>query len=138
MLVERDTMDLATLEPGSELFSQRITMTGDAVAGYLAAVEDDGDAYAQEGVVPPMAVAALVMAEALKAIELPAGAVHTGQELGFLAAVDVGAEVQCTAKVVQNSVRRGTRFVALEITADVGDERALTGRVSLAIPEEEE
>ena len=63
---------------------------------------------------------------------------HTGQELGFLAAVDVGAEVQCTAKVVQNSVRRGTRFMALEITADVGDERALMGRVSLAIPEEEE
>ena len=131
-------MDLATLEPGSELFSRRIAMTGDAVAGYLAAVEDDAEAYAQEGIVPPMAVAALVMAEALKAIELPAGAVHTGQELGFLAAVDVGAEVQCTAKVVQNSVRRGTRFVALEITADVGDERALTGRVSLAIPEEEE
>jgi acyl dehydratase len=128
-------MDLATLEPGSELFSRRIAMTGDAVAGYLAAVEDDAEAYAQEGIVPPMAVAALVMCEALKAIELPAGAVHTGQELGFQAAVEVGTDVDCSAKVVQNSVRRGTRFMALEITADVGDARALTGWVSLAIPD---
>ena len=128
-------MDLATLEPGHELFSRRITVTDDSVAGYLTAVDDDSGAYAQEGIVPPMAVAELVMGEALKAIELPAGAVHTGQELGFQAAVEVGTDVDCSAKVVQNSVRRGTRFMALEITADVGDARALTGRVSLAIPD---
>jgi len=85
--------------------------------------------------VPPMAVAALVMSQALKAIELPAGAVHIGQELGFQAAVNVGADVDCSARVVQNSVRRGTRFMALEITAGVGEAKALTGRVSLAIPE---
>jgi acyl dehydratase len=131
-------MDLSTLVPGSELFSRLISMTDDAVSGYLTAVEDDGDVYAQEGVVPPMAVAALVMGEALKATELPAGVVHTGQELQFLAAVDVGAVVTCGAKVLQNSVRRGTRFLALEISAKVGGEQALVGRVSLAIPEEEE
>ena len=128
-------MDLSALEPGHELFARRIAITDDAIAGYLAAVEDDGDTYAREGIAPPMAVAALVMGEALQAIELPAGAVHTGQELGFEAPVDVGAEVDCAATVVQNSVRRGTRFMALEIVADVGDDRALTGRVSMAIPE---
>ncbi len=128
-------MDISTLEPGHKLFSRRIAITDDAVAGYLTAVDDDGEAYAREGITPPMAVAAVVMGEALQAIELPAGAVHTGQELGFEAPVNVGAEVDCAATVVQNSVRRGTRFMALEITADVGDDRALTGRVSLAIPE---
>jgi hypothetical protein len=130
-------MDLSTLEPGHKLFSRRLAITDDAVADYLAAVEDDSNAYAQAGIAPPMAVAALVMGEALQAIELPAGAVHTGQELGFEAGVDIGTEVDCTAKVVQNSVRRGTRFMALEITADAGDTRALTGRVTLAITEDE-
>jgi acyl dehydratase len=131
-------MDLATLEPGNKLFSRRITVTNDSVAGYLAAVDDDSGAYAQEAIVPPMAVAALVMGEALTAIELPAGAVHTGQEMVFEAAVEVGADVDCSAKVIQNRVRRGTRFMGLEITADVGDTRALTGRVSLAIPDDSE
>lgn len=131
-------MDLSTLEPGHELFARRIAITADAVANYLSAVDDDTDAYAAEGLAPPMAVAALVMGEALKAIELPAGAVHTGQELGFLAPVAVDAQLDCAAKVVQNSVRKGTRFMALEITADAGDERALTGRVTMAIQEEAE
>ena len=128
-------MDFSTLEPGHELFSRRITVASDSVVAYLAAVDDRTSMYAQEGIVPPMAVAALVMSQALKAIELPAGAVHIGQELGFQAAVDVGADVDCSARVVQNSVRRGTRFMALEITAGVGEAKALTGRVSLAIPE---
>lgn len=131
-------MDLSTLESGHELFSQRIALSDNAIADYLAAVEDDADSYAAEGLAPPMAVAALVMGEALKAIELPAGAVHTGQELAFEAPVDVGSDLVCTAKVLQNSVRRGTRFIALEITADTGNSRAMTGRVSIAIPEEEE
>lgn len=131
-------MDLSTLESGHELFSQRIAISDNAVAGYLAAVGEDAGTYAAEGLAPPMAVAAFVMGEALKAIELPAGAVHTGQELAFEAPVGVGADVVCTAKVIQNSVRRGTRFMSLEITADAGTARAMTGRVSIAIPEDPE
>jgi acyl dehydratase len=101
-------MDFATLEPGHQLFSQRITIASDSVVAYLAAVDDRSGPYAQEGIVPPMVVAALGMSQAMKAIELPAGAVHTGQELRFQAAVDVGAGVDYSAMVVQNSVRRGT------------------------------
>jgi acyl dehydratase len=130
-------LDLSTLEPGHALFARRIAITGDAIAAYLDAVEDDGQAYAAEAIAPPMAVAALVMGEALQAIELPAGAVHTGQELTFQAPVPVGIEIECAGKVVQNSVRKGTRFMALEITADAGDIRALMGRVTLAIAGEE-
>ena len=131
-------MDLAALEPGYELFSRRITITSDAINSYLDAVDDHSDAYAIQGIAPPMAVAALVMGEALKAIQLPSGAVHTGQELNFHAPIGVGSEVNCAAKVVQNSLRRGTRFLALDILAEVASERALIGRVSLAIPEESE
>lgn len=128
-------MDLSRLEPGYELFSRQIVITDEAIAHYLAAVDDHSDAYARENIAPPMVVAALVMSEALEAIALPAGAVHTGQELGFEAPVDVGATIDCKGTVVQNSVRRGTRFMALEIITGVGGRQALRGRVSLAIPE---
>jgi acyl dehydratase len=128
-------VDLSTLEPGQSLFSSRLTLTSDAVAAYLAAVEDDSPLYAREHLVPPMAVAALVMGALMEAVELPAGAVHTGQELQFAAPVAEGAEVVCGATVVQNSVRRGTRFLVLEISGDVGTEAAFRGRVSLAVQE---
>ena len=128
-------MELSRLEPGYELFSRQIVITDEAIAHYLDAVDDHSNVYAKENIAPPMMVAALVMSEALEAISLPAGAVHTGQELGFEVPVDVGATVDCKGTVVQNSVRRGTRFMALEIITGVGGHQALRGRVSLAIPE---
>ena len=126
-------MDLATLEPGQLLFEERRTISSAEATAYLAAVEDGAEFYRSEHLVPPMAVAAMVMGAALVAVELPAGAVHTGQELEFAAPVHEGEELVCSAAVVQNSVRRGTRFLVLEITGVAGDERAVSGRVSIAV-----
>jgi acyl dehydratase len=130
-------MDIATAEPGTTLFKQRMTISRGAVDAYVSAVEDGNALYAAENIAPPMAVAALVMAQALKAIELPPGSVHTGQELEFSAPVPTGIEIACTATVSQNSVRRGTRFVALDIVGEVDGQCAVAGKVSLAIPETE-
>ena len=130
-------MNLATLEPGYTLLSESITISPSDIDAYLAAVEDDADVYRAEGLAPPMAVGALVIAAAMKAVELPAGAVHTSQEFDFASPVAAGATVACTATVAQNSVRRGTRFLTLEITGDVDGVRAVTGRVSLAVAEPE-
>ena len=131
-------MELATLEPGHSLFDVKMTITEDQVQAYLDAVEDDDDIYRAEGLAPPMAVAALVMAAAMRAVELPAGAVHTGQELDFVAPVRLGAELDCGATVAQNSVRRGTRFLVLQITGGTGSQPAMSGRVSIAIAGEGE
>jgi hypothetical protein len=128
-------LDLSKLQPGQPLFSDRITVSAADAMAYLSATEDDGDIYAREHLVPPMAITALVMSAAMRRVELPAGAVHTSQELEFAAPVSEGEELECSASVLQNSVRRGTRFLALEVIGTKSGETVVSGKVSLAIPD---
>jgi len=130
-------MALTALDPGQTICTRDDAVTADLVERYTAAVQDDSRIYAEEGLVPPMAVAALVMAAAMEEIELPAGAVHTGQELRFVRPVPVGSLVRCTAVVASNSVRRGTRFLALDLTGAVNGAPAVEGRTTLAVAEGE-
>ena len=125
-------MDLSTLEPGQRLFSQSMAVSAAHAAAYRSAVGDDG-ALAEEHLVPPMALAAMVMGAAMEAVELPAGAVHTAQELEFGQPVAEGATLACSATVVSNSVRRGTRFIVLEMRGGDGTETALAARSTIAI-----
>ena len=126
-------MDLSTLEPGHRLFSRSMAVSADAAASYRSAVGDDEPRSAEEHVVPPMAVAAMVMGAAMEAVELPAGAVHTAQELEFARPVEEGAPLTCSATVVSNSVRRGTRFIVLEMLGVDGAETALSARSTIVI-----
>ena len=135
-------INLSTLEPGKNLFSGPMTLSPQDIDAYLGAVGDDADVYRAEGLAPPMAVAAFVMATAMRAVALPAGAVHTGQELDFAAPVPLGSggivTLDCAGTVAQNRVRRGTRFLTIEITGALNGTRAVTGRISLAIADAEE
>ena len=126
-------LDLSTLEPGQRLFSRSMAVSADAAASFREAVGDDGAAAAGDHAVPPMAVAAMVMGAAMEAVELPAGAVHTAQELEFGRPVEEGVMLACSATVVSNSVRRGTRFIVLEMRGDDGAETALRARATIAI-----
>lgn len=130
-------MDITALDPGQTICTRDAALTADLVERYVAAVQDDSRIYGEEGLVPPMAVAALVMAAAMEEMGLPAGAVHTGQELTFVRPVPVGSMVRCTAVVASNSVRRGTRFLALDLTGAVSGAPAVEGRTTLAVAEEE-
>ena len=125
-------LDLSTLEPGQRLFSRSMAVSAADAASYRAAVGDDAPA-SEKGLVPPMAVAAMVMGAAMEAVELPAGAVHTAQELEFGRPVVEGAALACSATVVSNSVRRGTRFIVLEMRGVDGADTALTARSTIAI-----
>lgn len=131
-------MDLSDLEPGRTLMERRVAVTAERAAAYAAATGDGCALYAEEGVAPPMAVAALALAEAMEAVSLPAGAVHTGQEFAFLRPVPAGSEVSVSATVSANGVRRGTRFLTLDLRATQDGEPALEGKTSLAIHEESE
>ena len=128
-------MDLNALEPGHSLVDREIIITAAMADAYVRAVGDECALYAQEGLVPPMAVAALVMAEAMDAVSLPAGTVHTGQELTFSRPVTVDSAVRCSATVAANSVRRGTRFLTLDLGGILNGEPAVQGRAALAVPE---
>ena len=131
-------MDLNTLEPGHALVEREIVISTAMADAYISAVGDSNALYADEGLVPSMAVAALVMAEAMDAVSLPAGTVHTGQELTFSQPVSMGSTVRCSATVAANSVRRGTRFLTLDLRGELAGETAVEGRAALAIPEESE
>ena len=128
-------MDLSTLEPGQTLFSSSMTISAEQAAAYRSAVGDGAALYDEERVVPPMAVAALVMGGAMRAIQLPPGAVHTGQELEFLRPVPEGTVLSCSASVVSNGVRRGTRLLVLELRALDGAGTAVRGRATIAVPD---
>lgn len=131
-------MDLSTLEPGHTLVEREIDITAAMADAYISAVGDGNALYGNEGLVPSIAVAALVMAEAMDAVSLPAGTVHTGQELTFSQPVAMGSTVRCSATVAANSVRRGTRFLTLDLRGALGGETAVDGRAALAIPEDAE
>ena len=130
-------LDLTSLEPGQTLLSEPLVISIGDAAQYRAAVGDDAGLYAREHVVPPMAVAAKLMTAAMDAVGLPAGAVHTGQELEFAKPVAEGTELACTVVVVQNSLRQGTRFLVLELSGTQGEELAVAGRTTIAITEGE-
>ncbi|MEX2431118.1 MAG: hypothetical protein WD645_04285 [Dehalococcoidia bacterium] len=128
-------MDLSTLQPGQPLFTERMAIATQASAAYREAVDDGCGLHAQERLVPSMAVAALVMAGAMRAVQLPAGAVHTGQELEFVREVAEGASLECSGSVGQNTVRQGARFLTLELRATCDGELVLHGRANISLQE---
>ena len=141
-------MDLKTLEPGYQLLDDELRISQHDAAAYQAAVGGKASEFLELGgesgrpapasalLVPPMAVAARAMALAMQAVELPAGAVHTAQELTFIHPVPPDAPVHCTARVGQNSVRGGARFLTLEFQVTNGGTPMMEGRASIAIANE--
>ena len=118
------------------LVDEALTISLEEADAYQAAVDCPAALYQAGRVVSPMAVAALAMAAAMRAVQLPAGTVHTGQELESHRPVLPGTPLRCTAKVAQNSVRKGTRFLSLQFRVASKGETAVDGETSLAIPVE--
>ncbi len=129
-------MDFSSLGPGAIVIDEELTVSQEAADVYLLAVGDAEALYAEHQVTPPMAIAALAMAAAMRAVELPPGAVHTGQELTFVRPVMPSTQFHCSARVGQNSVRRGTRFLTLQIQVTADGHSTVVGQASIAIPEE--
>ncbi len=129
-------MDLSSLGPGAIVVDEELAVSQEAAKAYLLAVGDAETLYREHQVAPPMAIAALAMAAAMRAVELPPGAVHTGQELTFVRPVTPTTRLRCSARVGQNSVRRGTRFLTLQFQVAGDGHSAVEGQASIAIPEE--
>ena len=131
-------MNISTLESGHPIVSERLTISTDRMSQYLTVVGDDTDVYHMEGLAPPVGVAALMMSAVMRAVDLPAGAVHTSQEFEFVGPVQLGAELDCGATVAQNSVRRGIRFLVLQIVGNIDAQPVISGRISIAISGKEQ
>ena len=131
-------IDYATLSPGQKISEQVFRLDPETVRSYVDAVDDrsmdwaphGGDAFA-----PPMAIAAFGFRGLINDLEIPGGAVHGGQEIEFKGAVQVGDTLNCAATVVQNSVRRGMRFVVVRMEVEDGSGRqVLTGKSTIILP----
>ena len=130
-------IDYSKLETGQELSSQSLTLDAKAVEEYTAAVSDTSSPVASDGspLVPPMAIAALALSAIINTLQIPGGTIHASQELGFGAAAPVGATLDCRATLAQNSVRRGWRFlvVNMEATSEGGD-IVMEGKSTIMLP----
>ena len=130
-------IDYSKLETGQELSSQSLTLDAKAVEEYTAAVSDTSSPVAGDGspLVPPMAIAALALSAVINTLQIPGGTIHASQELGFGAAAPVGATLDCRATLAQNSVRRGWRFlvVNMEATSEGGD-IVMEGKSTIMLP----
>jgi hypothetical protein len=127
---------LSELPKGHELNSATFDVgTGD-IESYLAAVGDSNNIYASSGLAPPLALAARALGTLLETLELPAGTLHTGQEIDVRGGLPIAGRVSMRGRIVQRSERAGLVIAVLEfdLTADGASEPGLTGRTTVAMP----
>jgi hypothetical protein len=89
------------LEAGYEFPPGNYTLDAARVALFLKAVEDSSYQYLENGLVPPMAVAALAMAALSNTITLPPGSIHVSQEISFVQAVRVDEALTSYARLAR-------------------------------------
>ena len=132
--------DYAQLKPGQPFSDRRYTLDSDAVDEYVRAVQDGNPPLSDESgreLVPPMAVAALGLRGVVEDLRIPGGTLHAGQEFEFASAIRVGDSLRCVARVSQNSVRGGWRFLSVECAAtneDGGGAETMRGKSVIMIP----
>lgn len=115
---------LTELPKGYEFPAIDLQVTQEEIAVYLAAVGDENAVYAAEHLAPPLAVAARALTALLELMELPAGTLHTGQELACARGVAIGANVTLRGRIAQRSERAGMIIAGIEISVTVVGEDA--------------
>lgn len=129
-------MNLADLQVGQTVARETLRIGRDRALAYRAAVGDRNALYDARRLAPAMAVAALAMSTAMRAVELPKGAVHLSQEAAFLRAVPEDAPLDVSVAVAQNSVRRGVRFLALDVAAESEGAPAMRSSALISVKEQ--
>ena len=130
--------DYDALAAGQELCRHTYALDESFVAAYVAAVEDESDALANdagERLVPAMAVAALSVQGVIQTLRIPGGTLHAGQEFEFLSAVAVGQALECVATLAQHSIRGDWRFLMIDCEVTGKDSApVMTGKSTIMIP----
>ena len=127
---------LPDLPKGYRFPDTNFELTAEHVEGYLAAVGDDNRLYLERGLAPPLAVAARGLGTLLELVELPAGSLHTGQEMEARAGVPIGAALTLSGGIAQRSERAGLiiSVIEFEITPAGSTMAAVAGRTTVLAP----
>jgi hypothetical protein len=128
------TTVLTDLSAGHEFAPVTFSLENARVRAYLDAAGDQLNLYDQQGVVPPLAIAAFALGALLEEVTLPEGTLHISENLVFSKAVPVGASVDCRARLAQRSVRAGMVVSVLETEILFDDQLALTARATVMSP----
>lgn len=126
---------LFDLPQGYEFPPARFELTAGDVARYLDAVDDHNAVYAERGLAPPLAAVARALAALLEVAELPAGTLHTGQEVESHRGCPTDSPLTFSGRVAQRSERAGLVISVIDFsiaTADRGP--AVTGRTTVMAP----
>ena len=126
---------LDTLPKGHELPPLAFELSSEWVREYVAAVEDEAIGGLDEGLVPPMAVAALAVRSLLDGAKLPPGAIHLGQEIAFLRPLRVGERLSASGRIVSRGERQGWILMGISLSVEDEDHHAvMEGRATITMP----
>lgn len=127
---------LSDLPKGHQFPATSFELTAQDVSRYLEAVQDANAIYLERRLAPPLAVAAYALGVLLAVVELPAGTLHTGQEVEARAGVPIDAALTLAGRIGQRSERAGLIVSVIEfaVTPAGSDTVALTGRTTVMAP----
>jgi acyl dehydratase len=127
--------DYYQLSVGFEYPDKSCVLDEKTVSLYVKATEDPNPLFKDGQLVPPMAVAANVMAALGESVSVPAGGIHVSQELQFLNEVKVGDTITCKARISRKVDRGGLHMVNIDIEVfNQTQIRVLAGKVGLVLP----
>ena len=117
----------------------RWTVTEDKVKGYLEAVDDVQELYLELGLAPPLALCAYALGALLDKMSLPAGTIHSIQEMEVVGATTIGQEVYGEAAPERPRSRGGLKFTTVVYTLRDGEgEVVQRGKTTVLTPAGEE
>ena len=111
-------------------------VTEDWVSQYLNAVGDQQPAYFEHRMAPPLALAAWALGALLEKLELPPGAVHSGQELKTHRGVKFGEDIAVSAYLSKPRYRGNMKFLTAGYTlSDSKGRQVQEGKSTVLIAE---
>ena len=126
---------LFDLPQGFQFQDTSFTLTAADLSRYLVAVGDANGVYAQLRCAPPLAVAARALGTLLEVAELPAGTLHTGQEVESHRGCPIDAPLTFSGRIAQRSERAGLVISVIEFTVATEDgQPAVSGRTTVMAP----
>jgi len=126
------TASLTDFAAGHVFEPVRFTITAADAFAYREAVSDRVPA---SGIVPPLAVAAIVLGKLLEQVGLPPGSLHASESLTFAHAVTEGSELECNTRLSQRSVRGGWVVSVLDTEIAAGGATAVSARATVLSPQ---
>lgn len=129
---ERRPVDAASYPPGGWLGIRPNTVTAEIHAQYLRDIREEDSLYARENLIHPGIVLRCANWALMQNAKLGPW-IHVGSTLQNLAAASVGDTLSVRAKVLDNSDRKGHKFVDLDVLVIANEAKPIARVLHTAI-----